>query len=942
MSHAIRCAILFALAGLALIVAPSASAEVPIQSFGLLPSSTQAGGHPDLQFGFALKNAKRQQADGNNTPCDCENPNHVTIHAPAGLVGIPHAYPRCTTAQLLSITCPVDSQVGVVEAGLSTTPADDVPITLPVFNMIPRNGEAGLLAFALVGTPVFEIFDSRTDSDYGLDTTFVNYNGLPTGFGNQILWGVPADPVHDVLRFAFEEGEGIFQELCDASGVFSLPSTAGPTASPAGPHSATRMCGPTGIRSKETPSNSPLRPFIQAPTTCGIPLTSFIEVHGFDGTTTHGSADYPATTGCDQLSFNPSLAAKPTTTEADAPSGMDIDLTVPQFQSPATPSPSQIRASTVTLPPGFTINPNAADGKTACMDFEANFGTLAQAQCPESAKIGTLEIESALLPGPLPGYMYIGQPLPGTRYRVFLVADGFEVHVKLAGTLVPDPVTGQLSITFTNLPQTPFARFVMHIFGSERGSLATPTRCGTYEVTSTFTPWNSILPDQTSKQTFTLDSGPGGKPCPGSPRPFDPSFEAASASNTAGAHSTFAADFVRADGDQFLTAIEVTEAPGAVASLKGVPYCPEATIDQLQATSYSGLAELASPACPADSQIGTVVAGAGAGSRPIHVSGKLYLAGPYKGAPLSLLVVIPAVSGPYDLGVVATRAAIEVDPLTARVTAVSDPLPQIIGGIPLRTRRVQVSLDRPGFAINPTSCDASSVDATMTADEGTTARHSVHYQVANCAALSYAPRLSLVFTGGVRRRGHPAIHATVTTAADEANSRSISVTLPKGLLLDQSHIRTICTRVNFAADACPSGSRIGKVQVDSPLLDQPLSGSAYLRSSKQELPDLALDLEGQFDIEAIGHIDSVNGRLRTTFDSIPDVPVSRIDLDLVGGAKGLLQNTESLCGKSRKASVRMIGQNGARLNPRVEIRPACGKDARRRRPGDPQRGAAPR
>jgi hypothetical protein len=470
----------------------------------------------------------------------------------------------------------------------------------------------------------------------------------------------------------------------------------------------------------------------------------------------------------------------------------------------------------------------------------------------------------------------------------------------------------------------------MHFFGSERGLFATPTRCGNYAVHSTFTPWAAELPSQTSTQFFKIDSGPGGASCLSSSRPFGPVFQAASTGNTAGAYSPFSVGLIRADGEQNLTGLSVKTPPGFTANLRGIPYCSEAVLANLSGLGYSGLVEQASPSCPVASQVGTATVGSGAGTHPLYTQGKAYLAGPYKSAPLSLAVVVPAVSGPYDLGTVSVRAAIFVDPVTAQVRTVSDPLPQILEGIPLRVRSVRVNLDRPGFALNPTNCDPLSVDATVLGDEGAVATPSSHFQVANCARLPYAPRLSLKLSGGLNRRGHPAIHAKLRPGPDEANSRRISVMLPKGELLDNSHIGTVCTRIDFAKDACPKGSLVGKVEVTTPLLDQPLAGSIYLRSSQHQLPDLALDLEGQFNIEAAGRIDSVRGRLRTTFDTIPDVPVSGIVFDLAGGSQGLLQNTTSLCDGAKTATVKMMGQNDVASNTKVKLNVACSSKAGRK------------
>jgi hypothetical protein len=331
--------------------------------------------------------------------------------------------------------------------------------------------------------------------------------------------------------------------------------------------------------------------------------------------------------------------------------------------------------------------------------------------------------------------------------------------------------------------------------------------------------------------------------------------------------------------------------PGFSAKLAGTPYCPDSALASLADPAYSGITEQLAPLCPPASQIGTVTTVSGVGSRPLYSPGKVFLAGPYRGSPLSLAVVVPAVSGPYDLGNVVVRNAVDVDPRTARVTTTSDSLPSIVEGIPLRLRSVLVTLDKPDFALNPTNCDAAAVDARIIGSEGAVADRATRFQVANCASLPYGPRLSMKLTGGVRRRGHPAIHTTLTTQPGEANSRSVIVTLPKGELLDNAHIANICTRPQFAQDQCPAASVLGTAEAITPLLERPLSGTAYLRSSPEHnLPDIAIDLEGQIDLELVGRVDSFSNRLRATFADVPDAPISSFSLNLLGGSKGLVQN----------------------------------------------------
>ena len=513
---------------------------------------------------------------------------------------------------------------------------------------------------------------------------------------------------------------------------------------------------------------------------------------------------------------------------------------------------------------------------------------------------------------------------------MLLAASGFATNVKLLGTAETDPVTGQVSLAFKSLPQSPLQEFGLHIFGSERGLLATPTHCGTFKVESEFVPWNTALEVRHTTNLITIDQGPGGSPCPNGARPLSPQLEAGVADPTAGVHSPFTLVLKRSDGEQNLTGVTVTTPKGFAATLAGVPYCPESAIATLQAAGYSGRTEQAAPACPAASQIGAAVAGVGAGSHPLYTPGMVYLAGPYKGAPLSLEVVVPAVSGPYDLGNVAVRVAVSVNPVTARVTAASDPLPQILEGIPLRTRTIRLELNRPGFAVNPTNCDPFTVDGMISGDEGGSASSIAHFQAANCAGLSFDPKLNIKLKGSTKRRAHPALRAVLKTAPGEANLSNVTVVMPKNELLDNSHIGTVCTRVQFAARACPADSVYGTATAVTPLLDQPLTGNVYLRASDHKLPDLVADLRGQFDIEVSARIDSVKGAgLRARFETIPDAPVSEFVLNMAGGKKGLLVNSGNLCKADRNAKQTLIGQNGARLERKSKLQAACGSSASR-------------
>lgn len=893
-----RCSLSIACLGailVAMLLGSSSASALEIRTFSAKPSSTQAGGHPDLTVTYAGESRFTPVLED---PCHCNDAKDIDVSLPAGFIGNPHATPRCKAADFARNACPADSQVGVITAYVNYGFGVVAVVTNePVYNSIPRPNQAGLLSavlgVGLFNIPLFTSLAGRTDSDYGLNA---NTEGIQRTFALQkftyTIWGVPADDSHTPMRYVFDS-EGFLQGT--------------------------------------VPSNSPHLPFLINPVTCNTSDYSSLKLIGYDGSEETATAPWPSGIGCDQLSFNPSLSAQPTTTATDSASGIDADLTVPQIFSPTFPSPSPIKTASVTLPVGFSINPNAADGKTSCTDAAANFGTTEEAHCPEFAKIGTDVIDSPALPAPIEGGIYLGEPKPGDRYRIVLTADGFATHVKLAGSAKLDPQTGQVVTTFDDIPQAPLSEFKLHFFGAERGLLVTPTQCGIYAVHSTFTPWDEAVSSQVATQFFTLDTGPNGAACPNPIRDFHPVFQAGSVHNTAGSHSPFAIDLTRNDGDQNLSGLTVTTPPGFSASLVGIPYCSDAALAAAASTLYSGVAEQLSSSCPAASLVGTSVAGAGAGSRPVYLPGKVYLAGPYKGAPLSLAIVTPAVSGPYDLGNVVVRTAVKVDPLDAHVVAVSDPFPQIVDGVPLRLRKIRVSLDRDGFTLNPTSCDPFQVSAAILGDQGAESDQNVPFQVANCAILPYAPKLSLRLSGGLNRLGHPAIHAVVKAGPGEANTREVQVTLPPGELLDNSHLGTVCTRVQFAADTCPATSVIGHAVVTTPLLEQPLVGPAYLRSSAEGLPDLALKLKGQVEVDAIGRVDSVNERYRSTFKTVPDVPFSKIVLDLAGGSKGLLQNSESLCGRNRSASARMVGQNGAIFNARTKLELACGSKGRHKR-----------
>jgi hypothetical protein len=912
--------ILMAMVASLAMCAVQASADPEIKTFELEPSTAQAGGHPNiflrLSFGTKEQETNEQREEPTNEPneCYCADPRTFTVHFPTGFIGNPHAVPNCTLAQLGLYRCPPDSQVGISSA-LSGQQF--------VYNMEPRPGEPGLIATRtpLLGSPVFTILRARTDSDYGLDVTTSDIFHI-IGLSNLRLWlwGVPTDRANDKYRAA--PGRQ-FQQGCYRE--YPEPCVETPVA-----------------------ATAPPAPYLQAPTSCEGAVTAGVEVTYYSHEHLQAESGWPPTTGCDLLGFNPSLIAKPTSESADSPSGLDIVARVPQEQSPTVPSPSELKSLKLVLPEGLTVNPNAADGKSSCTDAESAIGTLDEAFCPQSSKIGTLSIDSAALPAPINGAMYLGEPKPGNRYRLIFAADGFETHVKLEGTVELDQTTGRVITRFENLPQSPLQEFDVHIFGADRGLFATPAKCGTYSVDSEFVPWASEVSPVVTSDSFEIDRGPDGTPCPSGARPLGPKMVAGSPDNTAGAYTPLAVRVDRPDGDQNMTGLKVVTPPGFLASLRGVSYCPEQAIALLDEPGYSGRPEQASPACPVASQVGTATTAAGAGSSPLYSPGSVYLAGPYKGAPVSLVVVVPAVSGPYDLGTVAVRAAVYINRLTAQITTVSDPLPEILEGIPLRLRSVLVNLDRAGFSRNPTNCSPFSVDSALTGDEGATGLGSAFYQVANCAALPFAPKLALKLNGSTKQAGNPALTATLTAKPGEANISRAQVTLPPTELVDNAHISSPCARVEFNAgntpgERCPPSSILGFAKAETPLLDKPLEGPIYLSSTgRAGLPDVVAALNGQIDIVLDGRVDSVHGRLRTTFETVPDAPITKVILSFDGGHKGLVENSPQLCARAQHFTSALTGQNGTTIKQRSSMETSCAKPAAKRRKHGVKRARAVR
>jgi hypothetical protein len=876
-------------------LAPSARAAEGIDSFSSTLSSAQAGDHPDVTTSFTL-----------HDPGAPEVASEVSVEFPEGLFGNPNAISRCSASDFALMQCPTASQAGIVVIHASDLLGGVA--TAPLYDVEPEAGETARFALTVPGLnlPIVIPVAVRTDSDYGLTMTV---SGLtqqyPLGGADITVWGFPADGSHNIDRFA-KGSPG------DPAGCVGVADT-----SCEGSHIA-------GIA---------VHPLIDNPIVCNgqtLPVTLVVRTYQHPEETSEAHTTYPPMEGCEKLNFYPVLNAQLTSNEADAPSGLDLELHAQMFESFAF-SPSEIRSATVTLPEGLTINPDAADGQSACSDAQANFGTPIPAECPDNAKVGTIELDTPALSGPLEGSLYFGQPKPGDQYRIFLVADGFGIHAKLVGDLQPNPQTGQLTATFVDLPQVPFESFNFHIFASQRSLLATPTHCGINTVNSDFVPWNTSLADQPSAPVVSVSSGPNGSSCPQEIRPFGPNLVAGTSNPLAGGYSDFHLKLDREDGDQFLGDLNFTMPRGFTGRLRGISYCPEPSI--AAAAQKAGLGELAHPSCPASSQIGTTNVAAGPGSHPFHAIGKIYMAGPFKGAPLSLAAITPALAGPYDYGTVVVRVALHVDRHDAHVTAVSDTVPSVIGGVPLRMRSIQVNLNREKFTINPTNCSALSIDSQGIGDQGTIADFSSYFHAVNCITLGFKPQMTIRQMGGRKATGrseNPALRFDLRTRNGDANVKSVAVTLPNAFEIDQRHLHNLCSKAQLLNEECAGRQPIGKVRTDSPLLDAPLKGSAFAVSGFGKLPHVAFILRGQVTLVPEGESTSNGGKLKTVVKTVPDAPIGHFRFDLFGGKNGYLVNTRSLCNGKVAIKVNINGQNGKGLTESVPIKTNCGKGSKKR------------
>jgi hypothetical protein len=846
----------------------------------------------------------------------------VEVTLPPGLIANPTATARCSAQQFNTVhaaantfkqnECPDSSAVGMTQVqqfegtGL-------VGIQVPIYNLIPPKGMPAEFGFQpVLGVPLYiETAIKSGPAGYSVRAFVRNIQQAKrVNSALLIFWGTPADPSHDPLRGQCAEEPG--------------------------------SC-PAGIA---------IRPFFRLPSSCENALLTTIGLETWAQPPSSASASdtEPPTTACNQPDFSPTIAVKPTTGVADSPSGLHVDLHLPQkeHEDPEGVAEADLRDATVTLPAGFSVNPSSADGLGACplegpegINLPGSIESAASepARCPADSKIGTVEVDTPLIDHPLPGAVYLAKqyenPFNSLLAIYIAIADPQTgVVVKLAGKVEPNPLTGQLTTTIRESPQSPFEDFKFAFLEGPRAPLRTPSTCGAFATTTSLTPWSAPEsgPAATPSDSFQVTSAPNGGTCPDTPagEPNAPSFEAGTATPTAGAYSPLVVHLNREDGSQNFSRLNVTLPPGATGKLAGIPECSEAQIAQAQARSHpgEGAMEQSSPSCPVSSTIGTVTVGAGAGPHPLYVTGKAYLAGPYEGAPFSAVFITPALAGPFDLGTVVVRAGLFVNPNTAQVTTKSDPLPSILDGIPLDVRSITVTVDRPGFILNPTNCNALMITGEEISTLGQTAPLSGRFQVGACQGLKFTPKFTVSTTGKTTKASGASLSVKVAYPAGsvgtQTNLARVDLQLPKQLPARLSTLQKACTEAQFNANpaGCPVASMIGTAKAITPLLSSPLTGPAILVShGGAAFPDVEFLLQGEGVMVVLdGETQIKKGLTYSHFKALPDQPISAFEATFPEGPYSVLATNlpasakNSLCGQALTLPTTLTAQNGAVIN----------------------------
>jgi hypothetical protein len=833
--------------------------------------SRQAGAHPNVTTYFEFKTVPNYR--GELWPA--ANIRDVHVDLPPGLVGNPNSAPTCRYADLASAAealCNPATQVGWVEfwtepkiPGVERTePFSSVGL----YNMEHNSNQPGAFAFNFAGTPV-KIIPRVRPGSYGITADSDAISEGQTVYGVRVtFWGVPGDPVHNAQRN-----------------------------------------GPLG-------GDSTPKPFMTNSTECGTPQTFAIRADSWgepdrtvESLLTNDLEGTPLVMqGCDRLAFEPSMRVATLSRVAGGPTGLNVNIAVPQNEAAYGLATSDVKTVSVNLPPGLAVSPSAATGLAACTSSELGLMTEAEPTCPESSKIGTVEVESDLLPAPLTGEVVLAQPHDNpynSLLAMYVVVKGSGVIIKIPGLITADPTTGQLNATFTPAPQLPFTALRMKLNGGSRAPLVAPQACGNYTSTYEITGYSGKV--VTGSTPFTIDEGCGGG--------FSPAFVGGTTDSQAGAFSPLVVEFARGQTEQSMRSVSVSTPPGLAGVIKNVAQCPEA--------------QAASGTCGPDSAIGHVTVGAGPDPDPFAIGGQVYLTGPYEGAPFGLAIEVPAVAGPFDLGTVLVRAKIEIDPHTAALTIVSKPFPTILEGIPLNVRTINVVVDRANFMFNPTSCALLSIGATLSSDQGASVTRSNRFQTVSCKELPFKPKFTASTGPTYTRASGASLDVKLTAAPGEANVGLVKVEIPKALPSRLTTIQKACVEATFDANpgSCPVGSLVGMATATTPILAHPLSGPAYLVShGGAAFPDLDVVLQGEgITVILTGSINIKGGVTTSTFGTVPDVPVTAFELKLPTGPHSALTANVAesahgkLCAQKFTMPTTMVGQNGVKIQQATKI-----------------------
>lgn len=885
---------------------------------------TQAGSHPSemvTNFTFNTRTIPRlPYADSPYELRPAGTPKDIIVTLPPGLVGDPNATAKkCTLSELgeggwknvgeeFDTGCPHEAKVG--ELYLQTLSYGSGYWTLN--NMVPPRGVAGQLGIRTYFPESFINVGPVAGGQYPLRAESLDIPNLAPLFQIRVM-------IHGVVG-----------------------------------------------------SGASRKPFLTLPSGCSGPLWSSISVDSYEAPghfvgmsepTRNPNGEPVRMTGCSKLSFPAELSVAPDVKSTSSSSGLTVGVHVPQTAAlnPDGVGESSLRNTTVALPAGVAINPAGADGLQACSESLAGFTGFAEFNpefeggvkwatfkpdaieslrpgvsfCPEGSKIGTVQIKTPLLDNPLKGSVYLAtqdtNPFGSLVAMYMMVEDPVSGStVKLAGEVrlceaagqvysgFTCQAPGQIITTFDNTPDLPFEELELHFFGGERAPLSTPSRCGTYSTLARFTPWDGNAPAEVSSP-FTIDQGPAGGPCPDQTLPFQPSLTAGTTSIQAGGLSTFTMTMSREDGQQDLQAISLKMPPGLSGVLTGVELCGEA-----QANAGT---------CGPNSQIGETIVSVGVGNDPFTVTGgKVYLTGPYKGAPFGLSIVNPAKAGPFDLGQVVVRAKIEVDPTTADLTITSDnegpyKIPTMIDGIPLQIKHVNVTIDRPSFTFNPTNCSKLEIGGVLHSTEGSSVPVNVPFQATNCARLSFKPGFKVTTSGRTSRKSGAGLHVRLSYPSlppgSQANIKTVKVDLPKQLPSRLPTLQKACLANVFAQNpaACPAASRVGSAKATTPILPVPLEGPAYFVSNGgSKWPELIVVLQGYgVTVQLHGETFINKGITSSTFRTVPDVPVGTFELNLPEGPYSALAANGNLCTSTLKMPTLFIAQNGMRIKRSTPI-----------------------